>query len=230
MAERRMFSKRVIESDAFLGLSNSCQNLYFHLSMNADDDGFVDNAMSVLAQTKSGQKDLDTLIESGFLIHVSKYVYVITHWFLNNNIQKDRFHPTVYEQEKSLLCRPKNIWKYLEGTPLYTENRPEEKKPEKVKKEIVEKKQYGSLCNVLLTDKEYQSLCDDFGKAMVTKKIEDMSLYIGDPKNAKKYSDYNLALRRWFRKDEENQQQGSKRESWTEVAERLSEEMDLSQL
>lgn len=219
MAEKRMFNRKVIEADAFMSLSHSCQTLYFHLCMNADDDGFLDNASGVIAQTKASQKDLDTLIESGFILHVSKYVYVIAHWFLNNNLQKDRFHPTLYALEKSLLVRPMNIWQFAEGVSPYTEIRPDQVKPDKKKKDIAEKKGYGSLCNVMLTDDEYRKLCEDLGKKVTDEKIEDMSLYIGDPKNAKKYSDHNLTIRRWKRREEKEKKPDQ--ESFGDIADEL---------
>ena len=80
MAQKRMFSNLVVGSDDFLEMPDSSQNLYFHLSMQADDDGFVDNWKS---------------FESGIL--------VIRHWRLNNYIQKDRYKETIHKEEKSLL-------------------------------------------------------------------------------------------------------------------------------
>ena len=43
MAEKRMFSIRIVDSDAFLDMPLSTQALYFHLGMRADDDGFINN-------------------------------------------------------------------------------------------------------------------------------------------------------------------------------------------
>lgn len=43
MAEKRMFARKIIDSDAFLEMPLSAQALYFHLNMRADDDGFVNN-------------------------------------------------------------------------------------------------------------------------------------------------------------------------------------------
>lgn len=210
MAEKRMFSRKVIESDAFMSLSQSAQNLYFHLSMNADDDGFVDNASGIMAQTKTGQKDIDALIENGFLLHVSKFVYVVVHWFINNNIQKDRFHPTLYKKEKDLLERTGNIWQMISGTPMYTEssmdteNRLDQNRKEKDregKKEI--KNKYGEYQNVFLTDEEYRKLHEEYPDADA--RIEELSGAISQ--YGYKYKSHYATIRNWARRKAEQPQQ-----------------------
>lgn len=100
MAERRMFAKSIVESDAFLSLPLKSQLLYFHLAMNADDDGFVNNVKSIAKFIGCNEKCIEPLIKNKFLIFFEdKKVAVIKHWLINNYIQKDRYTPTKYHEE-----------------------------------------------------------------------------------------------------------------------------------
>lgn len=103
MAERRMFSKAIIDSDAFLDMSTSAQSLYFHLSMRADDEGFVNNPKKIQRMVGSADDDIKILIAKRFVLVFESGVIVIKHWKIHNYIQKDRFKPTLYQKEKSLL-------------------------------------------------------------------------------------------------------------------------------
>ncbi|MCI7084323.1 MAG: hypothetical protein MR938_06515 [Tenericutes bacterium] len=103
MAQRRMFNKSVTNNDKFLEMPDSSQNLYFHLSMNADDDGFVDNWKSIMRMTGHKDDDLKVLITKNFVIPFESGVIVIRHWRLNNYLQKDRIVQTNYKMEKSQL-------------------------------------------------------------------------------------------------------------------------------
>lgn len=103
MAQRRMFNKTVTNNDNFLEMPDSSQNLYFHLSMNADDDGFVDNWKSIMRMTGHKDDDLKVLIAKNFIIPFESGVIVIRHWRLNNYLQKDRIVQTNYKMEKSQL-------------------------------------------------------------------------------------------------------------------------------
>ena len=108
MAEKRMFSMNVIDSDAFLEMPLSTQALYFHLSMRADDDGFLNNAKRIMDMIKANQNDYDLLLAKSFIIQFPDGICVIKHWRINNYIRKDRYHETVYTEEKELLTVKKN--------------------------------------------------------------------------------------------------------------------------
>lgn len=108
MAEKRMFSTRIIDSDAFLEMPLSTQALYFHLSMRADDDGFLNNAKRITDMIKANQNDYDLLLAKSFIIQFPDGICVIKHWRINNYIRKDRYHETVYTEEKELLTVKKN--------------------------------------------------------------------------------------------------------------------------
>lgn len=103
MAERRMFAKSIIDSDAFLDMPLSAQALYFHLSMRADDEGFVGNPKRIRAMIGASEDDLKLLIVKRFLLSFESGVVVIKHWRIHNYIQNDRCKPTTYIEEKSTL-------------------------------------------------------------------------------------------------------------------------------
>lgn len=108
MAERRMFAKTIIDSDAFLDMPQSTQLLYFHLSMRADDDGFINNPKNIMRMVGCKEDDLSVLITKKFIIPFESGVVVIKHWKIHNYIQKDRYHETKYKDEKSLLKLDEN--------------------------------------------------------------------------------------------------------------------------
>jgi uncharacterized phage protein (TIGR02220 family) len=103
MAERRMFAKTIIDSDVFLDMPLSSQALYFHLSMRADDDGFINNPKKIQRMIGASDDDLRLLEAKSFIIRFETGVIVIKHWRINNYIQKDRYKPTVYTEEKDML-------------------------------------------------------------------------------------------------------------------------------
>ena len=108
MAERRMFAKTIIDSDAFLDMPLSSQSLYFHLSMRADDDGFINNAKKIQRMLGCADDDLKILLAKNFIIPFETGVCVIKHWKIHNLIQKDRYKATVYEDEKNKLSIKNN--------------------------------------------------------------------------------------------------------------------------
>lgn len=108
MAQKRMFNNSVVGSDEFLEMPDSSQNLYFHLSMQADDDGFVDNWKSIMRMTGKKEDDLKVLIAKSFVIPFDTGILVIRHWRLNNYIQKDRYKETIHKDEKAMLVTNEN--------------------------------------------------------------------------------------------------------------------------
>lgn len=108
MAERRMFAKKITESDAFLDMPSSTQALYFHLNMSADDDGFVNNPKKVQRMVGASDDDMKLLIAKSFVIIFESGIIVIKHWKMHNYIQSDRYKPTDYIDEKSLLGLKRN--------------------------------------------------------------------------------------------------------------------------
>lgn len=103
MAERRMFSKTIVDSDAFLDMPLSTQALYFHLSMRADDDGFLNNAKKIQKIIGASDDDLKLLIIKRFVIAFDDGIIVVKHWRMNNYLRRDRYTPTVYQEEFKML-------------------------------------------------------------------------------------------------------------------------------
>lgn len=119
MAERRMFTQKIIDSDAFMDMPLSAQALYLHLNMRADDDGFVNNPRKIQRMVGASEDDMKLLIAKRFVLVFENGVIVIKHWRMHNLIRKDRYHPTQYQKQFQQLSTKDNG--------AYTEawNRPE---------------------------------------------------------------------------------------------------------
>ena len=103
MAQRRMFSKKITETDLFLDMPTSTQCLYFHLNMAADDDGFIGNVKTIKRMIGASDDDLKLLIAKEFLIPFESGVVVIKDWKVHNYIRSDRYNKTIYTDEKRRL-------------------------------------------------------------------------------------------------------------------------------
>ena len=101
MAQKRMFSLKIIDTDLFLDMPVSSQLLYFHLSMRADDDGFVSSPQKIIKMVNCSSDDLKILTAKNFIIPFDSGVCVIRHWRIHNYIQNDRYQGTLYNHEKS---------------------------------------------------------------------------------------------------------------------------------
>ena len=132
MAERRMFSKTIIDSDLFMDLPLEAQALYFHLSMRADDDGFIGNSKKLCRMLGVGEENLEVLIEKELLIKFDSGVIAVKHWKVNNLIKNDRYKPTIYQEEKTYLEVENNTYRKCDKKPR--------RAPQKVEKTAVEPK------------------------------------------------------------------------------------------
>lgn len=115
MANKRMFSIDVTETDTFLEMPLTAQALYFHLAMRGDDDGFVSNPRSIMRVTGCSENDLKTLAESGYIITFRSGVIVISDWKVNNYLRGDRYKPTTFQNELSMLTETANKRYVLES-------------------------------------------------------------------------------------------------------------------
>ena len=123
MANRRMFAKTIIDSDAFLDMPPSTQVLYFHLAMRADDDGFINNPKTIMRIVGAKDDDIKLLIAKRFIIPFESGVVVIKHWRIHNYIQKDRYTETKYIEEKNqLIINEKNAYSLKQISLLDDEN------------------------------------------------------------------------------------------------------------
>ena len=103
MAERRMFAKSIVLSDAFLDMPLSARCLYFTLGMFADDDGFVGSPKGIMRQCGASQDDMNILLAKRFVLGFDSGVIVIKHWRINNYLRNDRYQSTTYIEEKNTL-------------------------------------------------------------------------------------------------------------------------------
>ena len=108
MAERRMFTKKIVDSDAFLDMPLSAQCLYFHLNMRADDEGVCDNPKKIMRMIGASEGDMQMLIAKRFLLVIENNLIVIKHWWMHNYLRKDRFHQSQYHEELQALGLKEN--------------------------------------------------------------------------------------------------------------------------
>lgn len=217
-ANKRMFSMQIVDSDEFLDMPLSTQALYFHLSMRADDDGFLNNAKKIMRMAGCNQNDYDLLVMKSFVIEFPDGICVIKHWRINNYLRKDRYTETVYQEEKAMLSIKDNgAYTLGEGRPLLTaaavapEQAPqspvepiteareeildEEQTGTQTKHTKPQKHKYGEYKHVLLTDAELEKLNTEYGEDKTQKAIAFLDEYI-EMKGYKAKSHY-LALRKW---------------------------------
>ena len=102
MAERRMMAKSIIKSDQFLDMPATTQNLYFHMLLDADDDGFVNAPKSIMRIVGAKEDDYKLLVAKQFVIGFGSGVIVIKHWKIHNYIQSDRYKPSIQPERKLL--------------------------------------------------------------------------------------------------------------------------------
>lgn len=127
MVQRRMFSKQITDMDTFLDMPATAQNLYFHLNMHADDDGFLGNVKTIRRMVGASEDDQKLLIAKQFLIMFPDGVVVIRDWHIHNYIQKDRYHQTIFTEDKKLLqldsSKRYQILSNLSGNKMDTQDR-----------------------------------------------------------------------------------------------------------
>lgn len=221
MAQRRMFSKKVTDTDTFLDMPLSTQCLYFHLNMEADDDGFLGNTNTVRRKIGASEDDLKLLIAKGFLIPFENGVVVIKDWRIHNYIRKDTYNTTIYTEEKQQIAQD-STGSYTLRQRFVDEPSPQvslgkdrlgkdrleyidaeaSTPPPATKKAKVHKSKYGAFENVLLTDDEYNKLKEQFSDIDV--RIERLSEYIAS--SGKSYKSHYATILSWARKDKEQPQ------------------------
>ncbi|MGR3808194.1 hypothetical protein [Pasteurella testudinis] len=229
MADKRMFSLKIVDSDLFLDMPLSSQCLYFHLSMRADDDGFVNNPKKIIKIIGANEDDLKILITKGFVIVFEKGIIVITHWKINNFIRKDRYKPTFYVNEVQSLSQTPNGM-YVKGVGCHlvdqrlTSGQPSIDKG-RLDKVSIDKGRggqetktppqplYGEYQNISLTDEEYKRLKDELQEHTDTM-IDKLSRYIES--RGKIYKNHYATLLHWYEQDkikltQKNNQVGTNR-------------------
>ena len=182
MAERRMFAKTIIDSDAFMEMPVTARLLYYDLSMRADDDGFINSPKKIQRMIGASDDDLRILITRKFIIPFESGVVVIKHWRIHNYIQKDRYKPTVYKDEMAKLSVKDNNAYSLDtdciqnGYSLDTQVRLELGKDSIGKDSIVYSEPQKPIVkiNFDLYAQEYNNRCDKLPKVkLVTEKRKE---------------------------------------------------------
>jgi hypothetical protein len=105
-----MFSLDVIDTDEFLEMPATTQNLYFHLGLRGDDDGFVSSPKKIMKIINASEDDLKVLFAKKFIIGFDTGIIVIRHWKIHNYIQSDRYSETIYQEEKELLTEENRMY------------------------------------------------------------------------------------------------------------------------
>ena len=221
MAERRMFAKTIVTSDAFLDMPLSARCLYFTLGMFADDDGFVNNPKSIMRQVGACTDDLNLLLLKRFILSFESGIIVIKHWRIHNYIRNDRYKETKYIEEKSTLMLDEKgaytEWDTV-GIPLVSKMDTQEKKEEDKSGEVISfthsaredddydepvdeeslKQKYlgGSLGGgvVMLSDEQFSSLCDQLSYEELNKYISAVRDCELNGKHFKKKTHYQAIL------------------------------------
>ena len=200
MATRRAFTTKITESDAFLDMPLSTQCLYFHLNMNGDDDGFINNPKRIMRLIGATDDDLKLLIAKSFVLVFESGVIVIKHWRMHNTLKNDRYHPTDYQEEYRMLGIKDNqsyTWKQ-NGNILETEHNITKHNITEHNKNI--KHKYGEYNNVLLSDEELEKLKNEFPNDYKDR-IERVSEYCAS--TGKTYKNYLATIRNWNRRDQD---------------------------
>ena len=222
MAEKRMFTQKIIDSDAFLDMPLSTQALYFHLNMRADDDGFINNPKRIQRTIGASDDDLKLLIAKRFVICFENGVIVIKHWRMHNTLRKDRYNPTQYQEQFALLDVKDNnaytekavattwqpngnqlatqysIDKYsIDKKSIVEDSAPESDDSEPAPKSSKKKHKYGEYKNVLLSDEELDKLKSEYSDW--EERIERLSSYVAS--TGKTYKSHYATIRNWARKD-----------------------------
>ena len=227
-----MFAKSIIDSDSFLEMPQSTQLLYFHLSLRADDDGFINKPKTIQRMVGCKDDDMKLLVAKQYIIPFDTGIVVIKHWRIHNYIQKDRYNETNCRDEKSLLTLDENKVYQLDttciqdGHTLDTQVRLGKDRLELGKDRIdiegqdepaskSQRHKYGKYKNVLLTDEDMGELQNEFSDW--EDRIERLSSYIGS--TGKKYKNHLITIRNWARKDKEKP--STERKSFSELAEEM---------
>ena len=245
MAERRMFAKSIVLSDAFLDMPLSARCLYFTLGMLADDDGFVGSPKSIMRQCGASQDDMAILLQKRYLLGFESGVIVIKHWRMNNYLQKDRYKRTTYLEELEQLVidqrgayteKGKNGERYIEcevsdsvNEPMYTEciqnvytGKDSIGKDSIGKDRDIARVRLGIYNNVQLTKGELNELMRIYPNDYQDM-IENLSTYMRS--KGKYYEDHYATMMAWKRRDEAKAKEEKKPGNYWDEFDKLKEEL-----
>lgn len=199
MAERRMFAKTIIDSDAFLDMPLSTQALYFHLSMRADDDGFINNPKKIQRMIGASEDDLKLLIIKSFIITFESGIVVIKHWKIHNYLRSDRYKETVYQEEKSQLSTKKNKAYTLNGIPIGIPNGDQMDTQDRIGKDRKGKDKEKRFSPPSVDD--VTAYCKERGNTVDAQRFVDFYASKGWMVGKNKMKDWKACVRTWERRE-----------------------------
>lgn len=208
MAERRMFAKSIVLSDAFLDMPLSARCLYFTLGMLADDEGFVGSPKAIMRQCGATQDDMLILLKKRYVLGFDSGVIVIKHWKLNNYLQNDRIKQTTYLEEKETLgldgkgAYTEKSRCIQDVSKVYTQSRVDKNS---IDKNSIEREgsahRFGKYSNVVLTQEEYAEWLKECPKAEIY--IDRLSEYMQT--SGKSYRSHIATMRKWWNDDKKKE-------------------------
>ena len=213
MAERRMFAKTIIDSDAFLDMPITAQLLYFHLSMRADDDGFINKPKSIMRMIGAKDDDIKMLFSKKFVIPFDSGVVVIKHWKIHNYIRKDSYSETKYKDEKRLLTLDENNAYSLDVTNpsrVCDESVTDVSTQVRIGKDRLGKDRKDSIGQQRFTPpsvEEVRAYCKERRNGIDAQHFIDYYESNGWMVGRNKMKDWKAAVRTWERKNERNTKQ-----------------------
>lgn len=201
-----MFTKQIVDSDAFLDMPLSSQCLYFHLNMRADDDGFVNNPRKIQRMVGASDDDLKLLLAKRFILGFESGVIVIKHWRMHNLLRKDRYNPTQYQEEKSTLQLKPNGAYTDHGNQLATTWQPTGNQlatEDSIGKVSIDKDSIGKSNTRFTppTRQEVQAYCIERGNNVDADAFVDFYTAKGWMVGKNKMKDWKAAVRTWEKRD-----------------------------
>lgn len=192
VAQRRMFSLKVIDTDLFLGMPMSARLLYYDLSMRADDDGFVASPKKIQRMVGSSDDDFKLLMAKQFIIPFESGVCVIKHWRIHNYIRPDRYTETIYKDEKERLIEENGQYD-LNVIPTVTQMDPQVRLGKDNKKESKKATSYDEQINSYTDNKQLKDTIYEFIKMrkLIKKPLTDKALQLLLTKLTKLSNDVN---------------------------------------
>lgn len=210
MAERRMFAKTIVLSDPFLDMPCSARCLYFTFGMLADDDGFVNSPKSIMRQCGATDDDLKILIAKRYIIAFEDGLLVIKHWRINNYLQKDRYHETVYLDEKSTLNIDENGVYTQPVYNMYTQDRLDKDRLDKVIDIGATLPEPRQKRFQKPTVDEVRAYCIERNNGIDASHFVDYYDSIGWKIGSKPMKDWRATIRTWERRDKERKESQEK--------------------
>ena len=218
MAQKRMFDKRVVDSDKFADLPNSSKALYFMAGMQADDRGFF-QPRKLQREFGFSDDDFKILIAKSYFILFESGVMVVTDWNKNNWLDNRRITETEYVEELKLLKLVNSKYELennclADAKPMLSQYSIEENSIEENsiyniadKKSKKVKHKYGEYGNVYFTDEQYEKLKKEFPDDY-EKRIQNVDDYVQT--TGKRYKDFLAVIRTWAKKEKNNNYYGKK--------------------